>query len=96
MDFFRINLSNEDFKAKWNAVGWPKKLENEIASTEALMKDEEERLLKQQLIDEVTLAEQIETYIGTCVILQGLLEFKKVILIMPKDAYYSHFIIYCH
>ncbi|XP_066590873.1 dynein axonemal heavy chain 1-like [Prorops nasuta] len=64
LDHFWWNLSDEDFKDKWTAIGHPRQIQLLITETNENMEEYQEKFHKFQLQDEVALLEKIETLIG--------------------------------
>ncbi|XP_043259684.1 dynein axonemal heavy chain 1-like [Colletes gigas] len=64
LDTFWWNLSDEDFQAKWEAVGSPLQIELQIEETNEQFVEEQEKLYKIQVQDEVLLIERIDTLVG--------------------------------
>ncbi|XP_035733901.1 dynein heavy chain 1, axonemal-like [Vespa mandarinia] len=65
LEHFRWNLSDEDFNAKWEAIGYPHKIEQLIAEAEECFMAEQDKFLKNQLQDEIMLQEKIDTLVGS-------------------------------
>nr|CAI5840362.1 unnamed protein product [Callosobruchus analis] len=61
LDHFWYALPNEDFDNKYQAVGWPLKISQQVEATDIFLKEEEERFYKLQLQDEFALHDKIET-----------------------------------
>ncbi|KAK2581762.1 hypothetical protein KPH14_002241 [Odynerus spinipes] len=64
LDHFRWNLSDEDSDAKWEAIGFPRKIQQLITETEERFLGEQEKFLKIQTQDEIMLQEKIDTLVG--------------------------------
>ncbi|XP_043666184.1 dynein axonemal heavy chain 1-like [Vespula pensylvanica] len=64
LEHFRWNLSDEDFHAKWEAIGYPYKIEQLIVETEERFIVEQDKFLKNQLQDEIMLQEKIDILVG--------------------------------
>ncbi|XP_076766961.1 dynein axonemal heavy chain 1 [Xylocopa sonorina] len=64
LDGFLWNITDEDFQAKWEAIGSPLQIENEIAETNERFVEEQDKFYKIQLQDEVLLQEKIDTLVG--------------------------------
>ncbi|KAK2170975.1 hypothetical protein NP493_1117g00049 [Ridgeia piscesae] len=58
---FYYNLSADDFQAKWTAVGWPYKIEQQMEQTEAQLEEDEERFRKLQLQDQANFNDRLDT-----------------------------------
>ncbi|XP_043502299.1 dynein axonemal heavy chain 1-like [Polistes fuscatus] len=64
LEHFRWNLSNEDFNVKWEAIGFPRKIEELVAETEERFAIEQEKFLRIQTQDEIMLQEKIDLLVG--------------------------------
>ncbi|XP_076627799.1 dynein axonemal heavy chain 1 [Colletes latitarsis] len=64
LDTFWWNLSDEDFQAKWEAVGSPLQIQLQIEETNEQFVEEQEKFYKIQVQDEVLLLERIDTLVG--------------------------------
>ncbi|XP_026674744.1 dynein heavy chain 1, axonemal-like [Ceratina calcarata] len=68
LDAFLWNISDEDFQAKWEAIGSPLLIENEVQcivqETNERFVEEQEKFHKIQLQDEVLLEERIDTLVS--------------------------------
>ncbi|CAL7945370.1 unnamed protein product [Xylocopa violacea] len=64
LDGFLWNITDEDFQAKWEAIGSPLQIENEITETNERFVEEQDKFHKIQLQDEVLLQERIDTLVG--------------------------------
>ncbi|XP_030766886.1 dynein heavy chain 1, axonemal-like isoform X2 [Sitophilus oryzae] len=71
LDHFWYALQNEDFDNKWEAIGWPLKVTQQIEATEVFLKEEEDRYYKLQMNDEFTLNDRIETLTSQVVNMSG-------------------------
>ncbi|XP_074037842.1 dynein axonemal heavy chain 1 isoform X2 [Leptinotarsa decemlineata] len=77
LDHFWYNLHDEDFENKWEAVGWPLKIQRQVEETDAFLKEEEERFYKIQLNDEFALQDKVETLTAQVVQMSQLRDFNK-------------------
>ncbi|XP_043269180.1 dynein axonemal heavy chain 1-like [Venturia canescens] len=64
LDSFKWNLSDEDFKAKWQAIGYPLEIELQTQQTVARFTNEVDKFFKQQVLDEANLLDRIDTLVG--------------------------------
>lgn len=78
LDFFWYALPQEDFDNKWEAIGWPHKIQQQIDETELFLKQEEEIFYKIQIKDEFDLRDKIEILTGQVVQISQWKEFEKV------------------
>ncbi|XP_078481026.1 dynein axonemal heavy chain 1-like isoform X3 [Ciona intestinalis] len=58
---FNYNLSQEDFIAKWTAIGWPKKLEDQMEATYTNLLELEDHFHKLQLADQNNFQDKLDT-----------------------------------
>ncbi|XP_076826201.1 dynein axonemal heavy chain 1-like isoform X3 [Clavelina lepadiformis] len=58
---FYYNLSQDDFVAKWTAIGWPKKLEDQMETTYASLQELEQHFHKLQLADQNNFQDRLDT-----------------------------------
>lgn len=79
LDYFWYALPNEDFENKWEAVGWPLRITQQIDITDKMLKEEEEHFYKLQLNDEFTLNDRIDTLTGQVVNMSGFRDVAKVL-----------------
>ncbi|CAH1982455.1 unnamed protein product [Acanthoscelides obtectus] len=77
LDHFWYALPNEDFDNKYQAVGWPMKISQQVEAADIFLKEEEERFYKLQLQDEFTLHDKIETLTAQVVQMAQLRDFTK-------------------
>ncbi|KAJ8943655.1 hypothetical protein NQ318_005657 [Aromia moschata] len=77
LDTFWYAIPDEDFQNKWEAVGWPYKIRQQIDVTDGFLKEEEERFYKLQLDDELALQDKIETLTAQVVQMSQLRDFTK-------------------
>ncbi|XP_022110107.1 dynein heavy chain 1, axonemal-like isoform X1 [Acanthaster planci] len=58
---FYYNLSTDDFNLKWNAIGWPHKIEIQMETTFAQLEEDKERFEKIQLTDQNNFTDKLDT-----------------------------------
>ncbi|KAK3917290.1 Dynein heavy chain 1, axonemal [Frankliniella fusca] len=78
LDHFWFSLSDSDFNAKWEAVGWPLKLSRTMENASEYLAEETQKFLTLHLGDEAAHREQIEFLTERVVHLQGESNFDKV------------------
>ncbi|XP_076380684.1 dynein axonemal heavy chain 1 [Megalopta genalis] len=64
LDLFWWNLSDEDFQAKWEAIGSPFQIQLQIDETDERLVEEQDKFYRIQIQDEVLLLEKIDTLVG--------------------------------
>ncbi|KZC03876.1 Dynein heavy chain 1, axonemal [Dufourea novaeangliae] len=64
LDNFWWNLSDQDFEAKWEAIGSPLQIQLQIEETIEWHIEEQEKFYRIQVQDEVFLLEKIDTLVG--------------------------------
>lgn len=84
LDFFWYALQHEDFDNKWEAIGWPYKIQLQMEDTDVFLKEEEEKFHKLQIKDEFDLRDKTETLTAHVVQISQWKDFEKVSLICPK------------
>lgn len=62
MDYFWYALPQEDFDNKWQAIGWPYKIQKQIDATNEFLMEETARYYTLQLNDENALNDRIEMF----------------------------------
>ncbi|RZC18431.1 DHC N2 and/or AAA 6 domain containing protein, partial [Asbolus verrucosus] len=77
LEHFWYALPQEDFENKWEAIGWPYRINKQIIETTNYLKDEEEKFYKIQLNDEYTLQEKIEALTAQVVQMSKQKDFSK-------------------
>ncbi|KAF7272031.1 hypothetical protein GWI33_015147, partial [Rhynchophorus ferrugineus] len=77
LDHFWYALPNEDFENKWEAVGWPLKIYQQIEATDTFLKEEEDRYYKLQMNDEFTLNDRIDVFTTQVVNMSGYRDISK-------------------
>lgn len=78
LDHFWYSLLDEDFDNKWEAIGWPLRISQQIDLTELFLKEEEERYYKLQLNDEFSLSDKIDIVTVQVVNMSGYRDITKV------------------
>ncbi|XP_039313454.1 dynein heavy chain 1, axonemal [Solenopsis invicta] len=68
-DHFWWNLSDEDFEAKWQAIGFPRQVQLYIDAAKNRFVSEYEKFHKLQVQDEILLLERINTLVGNVTII---------------------------
>ncbi|KAK3096562.1 hypothetical protein FSP39_001310 [Pinctada imbricata] len=58
---FYYNLSQDDFNAKWTAIGWPHKIERQMEATYEQLDQDEERFRKLQGSDQANFNDRLDT-----------------------------------
>lgn len=79
LEHFWYPLPNEDFENKWEAVGWPLRIYQQVDATDKFLKDEEARYYQLQLNDEFALNDRIDTLTTQVVNMSGYRDVSKVI-----------------
>ncbi|CAG9819626.1 unnamed protein product [Phaedon cochleariae] len=77
LDHFWYGLPNDDFENKWEAIGWPLKIQHAVEATETFLKEEEEKFYKMQLTDEFALNDKIEILTAQVVQMSMMRDFTK-------------------
>ncbi|ENN83116.1 hypothetical protein YQE_00523, partial [Dendroctonus ponderosae] len=77
LDHFWYALGNEDFENKWEAIGWPLRIYQQVDVADKFLKEEEERYYKLQLNDEFTLNDRIDTLTTQVVSMSGYRDVSK-------------------
>lgn len=78
MDYFWYALPQEDFELKWEAIGWPYKIQKQIEATNATLDEDVQKFLKIHIDDEFSLQEKIETLTVQVTQMSGLRDASKV------------------
>lgn len=78
LDSFWYALENEEFEAKWEALGWPLRLANKMEEIYLILEEETEVFLKLQGDDELTLQDRIELITSTITHLASMQDFSRV------------------
>ncbi|GJQ83086.1 DNAH1, partial [Trypoxylus dichotomus] len=60
LDYFWYSLPDEDFENKWEVIGWPHKISQQIDAANEYLNEETDKFQKIQFNDEITLTEKIE------------------------------------
>ena len=61
LDTFWWALEQEQFEAKWEALGWPNRLQKKLEETYEILEYETDRFQKIQVDDEFAMQDRIET-----------------------------------
>ncbi|KAL8563601.1 hypothetical protein ACOMHN_019339 [Nucella lapillus] len=59
LEDFWHNLSNDEFTAKWEALGWPQKIMQNVEKTMLSLEEDEERFRKLQQSDNISMEERL-------------------------------------
>ncbi|XP_023289892.1 dynein heavy chain 1, axonemal [Orussus abietinus] len=78
LDLFWWNLSDEDFEAKWEAIGFPLQMQIHISEAVERLERDQEKFYKMQLQDESNLTERIDMLVGQVNNVSLLSDFNKV------------------
>uniref|UniRef100_A0A1Y1N5M7 Dynein heavy chain 1, axonemal n=2 Tax=Photinus pyralis TaxID=7054 RepID=A0A1Y1N5M7_PHOPY len=78
LDYFWYSLPQEDFENKWDCIGWPYRLAQQIERAQANLDEEFDKYLKIQMIDESVLQEKIENFTVIVTQLSGQKDFNRV------------------
>lgn len=78
LDSFWYALENEEFEAKWEALGWPFRLANKMEEIYSTLEAETEVFLKLQGDDELMLQDRIELITSTITHMASMSDFSKV------------------
>ncbi|KAI8440701.1 hypothetical protein MSG28_009052 [Choristoneura fumiferana] len=62
LDAFFTPLENEDFKALWEAIGWPLNITKQVVITAEFLEEEQEKFWKLHQMDEQTLYDRIDMF----------------------------------
>ncbi|KAF2895248.1 hypothetical protein ILUMI_10928 [Ignelater luminosus] len=77
LEYFWYALPQEDFENKWEAIGWPYKISQQIETTNTFLDDEWDKYYKIQMNDELTLEEKVEHLTVLVTQMSGLRDFSK-------------------
>ncbi|XP_045539469.1 dynein axonemal heavy chain 1 [Papilio machaon] len=69
LDVFFTPLENEDFKALWEAIGWPLIITKQVDATTDFLEEEQEKFWKLHQQDEQTLFDRIDMFTSQCMAL---------------------------
>lgn len=61
LDYFWYALPQEDFELKWEAIGWPYRIQKQVEATNTALDEDVQKFLKIHIDDEFALQERIET-----------------------------------
>lgn len=61
LDYFWYALSQQDFDNKWEAIGWPYRLQKQVEVTNVNLEEEVQKFLKIHIDDEFAMQDRIET-----------------------------------
>ncbi|XP_075982332.1 dynein axonemal heavy chain 1-like [Anticarsia gemmatalis] len=78
LDVFFFPLENEDFKALWEAIGWPLQITKQAEATTDFLEEEQEKFWKLHQLDEQTLYDRIDMFTAQCMQLTLQNDFAKV------------------
>ncbi|XP_050357868.1 dynein axonemal heavy chain 1-like [Nymphalis io] len=78
LDVFFTPLENEDFKALWEAIGWPLNINKQVVATTEFLEEEQEKFWKLHQQDEQTLFDKIDMFTAQCMALTLQNDFGKV------------------
>lgn len=88
LEFFWYPLPNEDFDNKWEAIGWPHKIQLQMGETELYLTEEEEKFYKLQIKDEFDLRDKTETLTAQVVQISQWKDFERVSKTLPKRSWW--------
>ncbi|XP_018331814.1 dynein heavy chain 1, axonemal-like [Agrilus planipennis] len=77
LDYFWYALPQEDFENKWEAIGWPLKISQQIEATNEFLEEETDKFRKIQLDEELALEERIEGFTVQVAQLSGQRDFTR-------------------
>ncbi|XP_022823491.1 dynein heavy chain 1, axonemal-like [Spodoptera litura] len=78
LEHFFMPLENEDFRALWEAVGWPLQITKQVDETILFLEEEQEKFWKLHQQDEQTLYDKIDMFTAQCMTLTLQNDFSKV------------------
>ncbi|CAB3221174.1 unnamed protein product [Arctia plantaginis] len=78
LDAFFYSLENEDFRALWEAVGWPQQINKQVDETTLFLEEEQEKFWKLHQQDEQTLFDRIDIFTAQCMQLTLQSDFSRV------------------
>ncbi|XP_037871312.1 dynein axonemal heavy chain 1 isoform X2 [Bombyx mori] len=78
LDAFFTPLENEDFKALWEAIGWPLNINKQVVATIEFLEEEQEKFWKLHQQDEQALFDKIDMFTAQCMQLTLQNDFNKV------------------
>ncbi|XP_049878805.1 dynein axonemal heavy chain 1-like [Pectinophora gossypiella] len=78
LDVFYTPLENDDFRALWEAIGWPLQITKQTEATYDFLEEEQEKFWKLHLQDEQTMYDKIDMFTAQCMALTLQTDFSKV------------------
>ncbi|XP_063895398.1 dynein axonemal heavy chain 1 [Helicoverpa armigera] len=78
LEAFFMPLENEDFRALWEAIGWPLQITKQVDDTVLFLEEEQEKFWKLHMQDEQTLYDKIDMFTAQCMTLTLQNDFSKV------------------
>ncbi|KAF9816548.1 hypothetical protein SFRURICE_010707 [Spodoptera frugiperda] len=78
LEHFYMPLENDDFRALWEAVGWPLQITKQVDETILFLEEEQEKFWKLHQQDEQTLYDKIDMFTAQCMTLTLQNDFSKV------------------
>uniref|UniRef100_A0A2A4JD05 Dynein heavy chain linker domain-containing protein n=1 Tax=Heliothis virescens TaxID=7102 RepID=A0A2A4JD05_HELVI len=78
LEAFFMPLENDDFKALWEAIGWPQQITKQVDDTILFLEEEQEKFWKLHMQDEQTLYDKIDMFTAQCMTLTLQNDFSKV------------------
>ncbi|CAH0718440.1 unnamed protein product, partial [Brenthis ino] len=78
LDVFFTPLEHDDFKALWEAIGWPLNITKQVDATTDFLEEEQEKFWKLHQQDEQTLFDKIDMFTAQCMALTLQNDFAKV------------------
>ncbi|XP_045521817.1 dynein axonemal heavy chain 1-like [Pieris brassicae] len=78
LDTFFTPLENDDFKALWEAIGWPLNINKQVVATTDFLEEEQEKFWKLHQQDEQTLSDKIDMFTSQCMALTLQNDFTRV------------------
>lgn len=79
LDYFWYSLPDEDFDNKWEVIGWPHKITQQIDATNEYLNEETDKFQKIQFNDEISLTEKIEQMTVQVTKMSAYTDFSQVI-----------------
>ncbi|KAK5644094.1 hypothetical protein RI129_007939 [Pyrocoelia pectoralis] len=77
LEYFWYSLPQEDFENKWDCIGWPYKLAQQVERAQTNLEDDFDKFLKIQMIDESVVQDKIEHFTVVVTQLSGQRDFNK-------------------
>lgn len=77
-DVFWYSLTDNDFENKWEMVGWPRKISQQIVTTYENLDEETEKFHRIQFNDELLLTDKIEQLGVNVAKMSGVRDFTQV------------------